>query len=195
MVAPNMKLERAQERLIRKHWGNADVSVEAIATLTSLKVQRVRKFARDLGLPSRGRPAFDWASAPAALKGWYESGVAAAEIARRLDPSGALTAAAVGSYAKRCEWTVPERNCGAPPPPNPWASPGRSVAVRRADAVAPEGAKVLADHLAGECLWPVGPDPTIDMSLQAFCCQPVEAGGARYCKSHATRAFDRAKAA
>lgn len=192
-----MTLTESQERLIRKHWSNPDVSVEALARLTSLKDQRLRKFAKELKLPPRGRPVFDWDTAPEATRGWYESGVAPAEIARRLDPSGVLTAAAVGSYAKRNKWAVPEGNCGAPPPPipNPWATPGRSVAVRKADAVAPEGSKIMADHRAGECLWPVGPTPIVDMSLQAFCCQPVEAGGARYCTSHAPRAFIRAKAA
>jgi hypothetical protein len=48
-------------------------------------------------------------------------------------------------------------------------------------------AKYLADHCAGECLYPlpVADDPPDrDMSRQLFCCEPVEAKGERYCRTH-----------
>lgn len=48
----------------------------------------------------------------------------------------------------------------------------------------PEGPRFLAHHRAGECLWPVGPEPANeDMSRMLFCCQPVEDSGQRYCRA------------
>lgn len=51
--------------------------------------------------------------------------------------------------------------------------------------------KYLADHCAGECLFPVGDPPASgDMSRQLFCCRPVkrirvrDRYRQRYCAAH-----------
>lgn len=57
----------------------------------------------------------------------------------------------------------------------------------------PDGPRILADHRACECRWPVGPwplDETADTSLALFCCAPAEEGGS-YCPDHADIAYGR----
>lgn len=50
-------------------------------------------------------------------------------------------------------------------------------------------AKYLANHRAGECIFPL-PDepPNGDMSRQLFCCEAVEEGE-RYCAHHTEIAY------
>jgi hypothetical protein len=50
-------------------------------------------------------------------------------------------------------------------------------------------AKILADHAAGECWWPMDmgkPNVPVnaDTSQRLFCCEPVWDAGQRYCLTH-----------
>ena len=109
-----------------------------------------------------------------------------------------LTKSAVNCGAVRRGWLKPVAArplrraipVDVPHPETPTPAPTRRL--RKWEAVESLHPKILAEHRVGECLAPVGPEPPDQrMDLHLFCCNPVEARGARYCRAHGDLAFMR----